>query len=75
MMQAETQRVYRLTDQIVEKQSAAKGLQVLATDDGVIVQRQLANRLGSFVERGDELLTGRRVTTDSISNCYRRVLM
>ena len=57
MMQAETQRVYRLTDQIVEKQSAAKGLQVLATDDGVIVQRQLANRLGSFVERGDELLT------------------
>ena len=57
MVQAETQRVYGLTDQIVEKQSAAKGLQVLATDDGVIVQRQLANRLGSFVEQGDELLT------------------
>lgn len=57
MMQAETQRVYRLTDQIIEKQSAAKGLQVLAIDDGVIVQRSLANRLGSFVERGDELLT------------------
>ena len=57
MVQAETQRVYGLTDQIIEKQSAAKGLQVLATDDGVIVQRQLANRLGSFVEQGDELLT------------------
>ena len=57
MVQAETQRVYGLTDQIVEKQSATKGLQVLATDDGVIVQRQLANRLGSFVEQGDELLT------------------
>ena len=57
MVQAETQRVYGLTDQIIEKQSATKGLQVLATDDGVIVQRQLANRLGSFVEQGDELLT------------------
>ena len=57
MMQAETLRVYSLTDQIAEKQSAAKGLQVVATGDGVIVQRQLANRLGSFVERGDELLT------------------
>jgi len=57
MVQAETQRVYRLTDQIVEKQSAAKGLRVLATSDGVIIQRQLVNRLGSFVERGDELLT------------------
>ena len=57
MVQAETQRVHRLTDQIIEMQSAAKGLQVLATDDGVIVQRQLENRLGSFVERGDELLT------------------
>ena len=57
MVQAETQRVYRLTDQIVEKQSAAKGLQVLASADGVVVQRSLANRLGSFVERGDQLLT------------------
>ncbi len=66
MMQAETQRVYRLTDQIVEKQSAAKGLQVLATDDGVIVQRQLANRLGSFVERGDELLTVAKLNSKEV---------
>ncbi len=57
MMQAESQRVFRLTDQIKEKQSAAEGLEVVANCDGVIVQRSLANRLGSFVQRGDELVT------------------
>ena len=41
-------------------------MQVLATDDGVIVQRQLANRLGSFVERGDELLTVAKLNSKEV---------
>lgn len=57
MMQAENKRAYRLKAQIFEKQTAAEGLQVLACCDGVVVERDLQNRLGSFVERGDELLT------------------
>ena len=57
MVQAENKRAYRLKAQIVEKRSAAEALRVLATCDGVVVQRALQNRIGSFVERGDELLT------------------
>ena len=57
MMQAENKRAYRLKSQIFEKQSAAEALRVLASCDGVVVERTLQNRLGSFVERGDELLT------------------
>ena len=57
MRQAENQRAYRLKAQIFEKRSAAEALNVLATCDGVVVQRALQNRMGSFVERGDELLT------------------
>ena len=57
MMQAENQRGYRLRTQITEKQAAADGLQVRAISDGVVVERALQNRLGSFVKRGDELLT------------------
>jgi len=57
MMQAENKRAFRLTAQIIEKQSAAAGLKVLANCDGVVVERALQNRLGSFVERGDELLS------------------
>ena len=57
MMQAENKRALRLAAQIVEKQTAAAGLKVLANRDGVVVERVLQNRLGSFVERGDHLLT------------------
>ena len=57
MMQAENKRAHRLTAQIVEKQAAATGLKVVASCDGVIVKRALQNRLGSFVKRGDQLLT------------------
>ena len=57
MMQAENKRARSLAAQIVEKQAAAEGLRVLATNDGVIVERGLQNRLGSFIERGDRLLT------------------
>ena len=57
MVQAENKRAFRFAAQIVEKQSAAEGLRVSANCDGVIVQRALQNLMGSFVERGDELLT------------------
>ena len=57
MMQAENKRALRLTAQIVEKQAAAEGLKVSANCDGVVVARELQNRLGSFVERGDQILT------------------
>ena len=57
MMQAENNRAFRLAAQIVEKRAAAEGLKVQANCDGVIVERALQNRLGSFVERGDQLLT------------------
>ena len=66
MMQAENQRVFRLAAQIVEKQSQAAGLRVLANCDGVIVERALQNLLGSFVKQGDELLTVAKLTDKEI---------
>ena len=57
MTQAENKRALRLASQIVEKQAAAEGLRVVSNRDGVVVERSLQNRLGSFVERGDHLLT------------------
>ncbi len=54
---AERTKQKELREQLVEKTKAAQGLRISAPFDGFIFQRNLANRLGSFVHRGAELLT------------------
>jgi putative peptide zinc metalloprotease protein len=54
---AEQTKQKELKEQLLEKTKAVEGLKISAPFDGFIFQRNLANRLGSFVQRGDELLT------------------
>ena len=46
-----------LEQQLAEKQAESAHLQVIAPFDGFVFERNLENRIGSFVERGDVLLT------------------
>ncbi len=57
LMQAEEEKRQSLLDQLDEKQEQAEGLIVRAPFDGFVFQRDLENRIGSFVHRGDEVLT------------------
>jgi putative peptide zinc metalloprotease protein len=57
LTQAEEDKRESLCDQLAEKQEQARGLVVRAPFDGFVFQRDLENRIGSFVHRGDEILT------------------
>ena len=54
---AEQTKQKELKEQLEEKAKAVSGLKISAPFDGFIFQRNLTNRLGSFVHRGDEILT------------------
>jgi putative peptide zinc metalloprotease protein len=57
LAQAESQRCIQLLAQIEEKKQETAALQIVAQSSGFVVERGLANRVGSFVARGDVLLT------------------
>lgn len=54
---AELKKHEELNNQLAEKRAAAKGLIVSAPRDGFVFERNLANCVGSFVKRGDSLLS------------------
>jgi putative peptide zinc metalloprotease protein len=54
---AEQTKQKELKAQLKEKKTAANGLKIRAPFDGFVFQRDLASQIGSFVNRGDEILT------------------
>jgi putative peptide zinc metalloprotease protein len=64
--QAESQKSDQIAAQIFEKRSETEQLIVKSPADGVIVQRNLANQVGSFAVRGDELLTVARLARKEV---------
>lgn len=55
--QAEVQQRASLSSQLAEKQQQLANLKLVAPIDGYIFQRNLSNRKGEYVRRGDQILT------------------
>ena len=57
LLQSEQARFDSLTHQIQEKESQLAQMEILAPLDGVVFARGIENKQGSFVKRGDTLLS------------------
>lgn len=53
--QAEQKKISSLETHLAEKLDEASGLRILAPFDGIVFARGLENRLGVYLERGDEI--------------------
>jgi putative peptide zinc metalloprotease protein len=66
LMRIEQEKLAGLEKQLAEKQLMAESLEVKAPFDGFVFQRQLSNKIGSFVEAGDPIVNMARRQTKEI---------
>ncbi|MEM7455297.1 MAG: HlyD family efflux transporter periplasmic adaptor subunit [Planctomycetota bacterium] len=63
---SETKNLESLKQQLREKEEQAAGLAIVAPEDGFVYARNLENRIGSFVHRGDVILNFAQKQTKEI---------
>ena len=65
-LQAEQENIRSLTQTLAEKLSESDALVIRAPFDGIVVARDLENRVGMFFKRGDDLATIAKSTNKEI---------